>query len=105
MAARGRSPSVDALRTVSRSQPHAATDAEKALAFKERAALGAYAESELMIKAGLYAAGSDPMLDEAVKLYPALDAFVARASPDGSAASFTMLANALRAPRGGPQRS
>ena len=105
IAERGRFPAVDVLRSVSRSLPHAATDAENALIGKARAALGAYAESELMIKAGLYAAGSDPMLDEAVKLYPALDAFVARASPDGSAASFTMLANALRAPRGGPQRS
>ena len=105
IAERGRFPAVDVLRSVSRSLPHAATDAENALIGKARAALGAYAESELMIKAGLYAAGSDPMLDEAVKLYPALDAFVARASPDGSAASFTMLANALRVPRGGPQRS
>ena len=104
IAERGRFPAVDVLRSVSRSLPHAATDAENALIGKARAALGAYAESELMIKAGLYAAGSDPMLDEAVKLYPGLDAFVARASPDSSA-SFTMLANALRVPRGGVQRS
>ncbi|TXB70092.1 FliI/YscN family ATPase [Paracoccus aurantiacus] len=104
IAERGRFPAVDVLRSVSRSLPHAATDAENALIGRARAALGAYAESELMIRAGLYASGSDPALDEAVRLYPALDKFVALSSPDGCASSFAMLSSALRAPRGGTQR-
>ena len=99
IAERGRFPAVDVLKSVSRSLPNAATDAENALIGKARAALGAYSESELMIKAGLYATGSDKHLDEAVRLYPALDSFVALSSPDGANASFISLAQALRQAR------
>lgn len=99
IAERGRFPAVDVVRSVSRSLPDAATDAENSLITKARAALGAYAESELMIRAGLYAAGSDPRLDEAVKLYPALDAFAARRCAS-IADSFTALGTALRVPHG-----
>lgn len=94
IAERGRFPAVDVLRSVSRSLPGAANAAENALIARARAALGLYADSELMIKAGLYAPGSDPRLDEAVRLYPALDGFVARTS-DSAAQSFAMLEDAL----------
>ena len=94
IAERGRFPAVDVLRSVSRSLPHAATAAENALIARVRAALGLYAESELMINAGLYAPGSDPRLDEAVRLHPALDGFVALPSP-GAGHSFRLLEDAL----------
>ena len=94
IAERGRFPAVDVLRSVSRSLPGTASAAENALIARARAALGLYADSELMIKAGLYASGSDPRLDEAVRLYPALDGFVARSS-DSAAHSFAMLEDAL----------
>ena len=97
IAERGRFPAVDVLRSVSRSLPHAASAAENALIGRARAALGLYAESELMIKAGLYAPGADARLDEAVRLYPALDAFVARPSP-GAVESFALLSDALTVP-------
>ncbi|MGZ3215436.1 FliI/YscN family ATPase [Paracoccus sp. T5] len=96
IAERGRFPAVDVVRSVSRSLPDAANAAENALIGRARAALGAYAESELMIRAGLYAPGSDPKLDEAVKLFPQLDEFVTRRSA-GTADSFAALEAALRA--------
>lgn len=99
IAERGRFPAVDVVRSVSRSLPEAASEGENVLIAKARAAMGAYAESELMIRAGLYAAGSDPRLDEAVKLYPALDAFAARRC-SSVAESFAALATALRVPPG-----
>ena len=77
IAERGRCPAVDVLRSVSRSLPQAASAPENELIGQARAMLGAYAESELMIRAGLYAPGADPTLDEAVRAYPALDSFVA----------------------------
>ncbi|WP_149765814.1 FliI/YscN family ATPase [Paracoccus thiocyanatus] len=101
IAERGRYPAVDVLRSVSRSLPQAASDAENALIGRARAALGTYAESELMIRAGLYASGSDPRLDEAVRIHPALDAFFSRPSPDARN-SFALLAQALGAPAPGP---
>lgn len=95
IAERGRFPAVDVLRSVSRSLPAAASQAENTLITRARTMLGAYAESELMIRAGLYVAGSDPVLDEAVRLYPALDRFVGQAAPGGSRDSFAQLATAL----------
>ncbi|MDO5621228.1 MAG: FliI/YscN family ATPase [Paracoccus sp. (in: a-proteobacteria)] len=101
IAERGRFPAIDVLRSVSRSLPHAASETENQMIRHARAALGAYAESETMIKAGLYAAGSDPALDEAVRIWPALDAFVGLPSGGGVSASFQALAAALRsAPQG-----
>nr|WP_111297696.1 FliI/YscN family ATPase [Paracoccus saliphilus] len=101
IAERGRFPAVDVVRSVSRSLPDAASAAENALIGRARAALGAYAESELMIRAGLYAPGSDPKLDEAVKLFPQLDDFVTRRSaaiPDSFAALEAALRSRLRPP-------
>ncbi|MDS9466310.1 FliI/YscN family ATPase [Paracoccus sp. MBLB3053] len=94
IAERGRFPAIDVLRSVSRSLPRAASEAENALISRARAALGIYADSELMIRAGLYATGSDPRLDEAVRIYPALDAFFSREST-GAVQAFDMLAEAL----------
>ncbi|MBD9526305.1 FliI/YscN family ATPase [Paracoccus sp. PAR01] len=96
IAERGRFPAVDVLRSVSRSLPHAANEPENVLIGRARAALGAYSESELMIRAGLYAQGSDAKLDEAVRIYPTLDQFFTRKSPSVRQA-FQMLAEALAA--------
>ena len=91
------------LRSVSRSLPHAASEAENALIARARAAMGLYAESELMIKAGLYAPGTDPRLDEAVRLWPALDALAAQKAANAGE-SFRLLREALAARGGGPGR-
>lgn len=96
IAERGRYPAVDVLRSVSRSLPQAASAPENVLIARARALLGTYAESELMIRAGLYAQGSDPKLDEAVRLYPALDQFFTRQSPNARQ-SFALLTEAMGA--------
>lgn len=94
IAERGRFPAVDVLKSVSRSLPQAATNEENALIARARALLGAYSESELMIRAGLYSQGADPVLDEAVSLYPGLDEFVTLRAPN-AAESFALLAQRL----------
>jgi flagellum-specific ATP synthase len=83
IAERGRYPAIDLLRSVSRSLPEAASDEENALIAEARRLLGAYDRAELMIQAGLYAAGSDAMIDRAIRLWPALDAFLAEPAPAG----------------------
>jgi flagellum-specific ATP synthase len=60
-----------------------------------RTLLGAYDRSEMMIQAGLYAQGSDPTIDQAIAVFPALDAFLAAPGADGTADSFAQLANCL----------
>lgn len=97
IAERGRFPAVDLLRSVSRSLPHAATEPENALIAEARRLLGAYDASEMMIQAGLYTRGSDPEVDRAIRVWPALDAFQAQPSPGGIAESFALLSRALGA--------
>ncbi|RID90958.1 FliI/YscN family ATPase [Gemmobacter lutimaris] len=95
IAERGRYPAIDLLRSVSRSLPGAATDAENALISESRRLLGAYDRAEMMIQAGLYAKGSDPLVDRAIKVWPALDGFLAEDATDGVEASFRRLAACL----------
>lgn len=96
IAERGRYPAIDLLRSVSRSLPQAATADENKLIANARQMLGAYDRAEMMIQAGLYARGSDPVVDRAIRLWPALDAFLGQDAPAGGrAASFRLLQRAL----------
>ena len=95
IAERGRFPAIDLLRSISRSLPEAATEPENTLIAETRRLLGAYDRAEMMIQAGLYAQGSDPLTDRAIKLWPALDAFLAEDAPEGIEASFRRLAECL----------
>lgn len=92
IAERGRFPAIDLLRSVSRSLPEAASAEENALIIEARRLLGAYDRAEMMIQAGLYSAGSDPLIDRAIRHWPLLDAFLAEpAPPIGVAGSFERL--------------
>ncbi|SOC07623.1 flagellum-specific ATP synthase [Rhodobacter sp. JA431] len=97
IAERGRFPAIDLLRSVSRSLPDAATPPENALIAKARKLLGAYDRAEMMIQAGLYTSGSDPLIDSAIRVWPALDGFIAQDALDAVQGSFTRLAQALQA--------
>jgi len=92
IAERGRFPAIDLLRSVSRSLPGAASPDENELISKSRRLLGAYDQAEMMIQAGLYTTGSDALIDEAITVWPELDAFLARDEPDNTQASFAHLA-------------
>jgi len=95
IAERGRYPAIDLLRSVSRSLPDAATPEENDLIAEARRLLGAYDRAEMMIQAGLYAKGSDPLVDAAVRVWPALDAFLAEDAEGGIAGSFRKLSACL----------
>lgn len=92
IAERGRYPAIDLLRSVSRSLPEAASADENTAIQDARRILGAYDRAELMIQAGLYAKGSDPVVDRAIGLWPDLDGFLAESAPQtGIAGSFARL--------------
>lgn len=96
IAERGRFPAIDLLRSVSRSLPAAANDEENRLIAEARRLLGAWDRAEMMIQAGLYAKGSDSAIDAAIRIWPALDAFLAEDAPaDGVPGSFRRLAAVL----------
>ncbi len=96
IAERGRFPAIDVGRSVSRCLPNAASDVENAMIGDTRKFLGAYEQSEVMIKAGLYVEGSDLVLDQAVRIWPELDKFFARDETDGIRGSFDRLGLILR---------
>ncbi|MEL6318513.1 MAG: flagellum-specific ATP synthase FliI, partial [Pseudomonadota bacterium] len=94
IAERGRFPAIDVRRSVSRALPDCADAEENALITRARRLLGVYEQAAPMIQIGLYKEGSDPEIDEAVRLWPALDAFFATAQPDPESA-FQTLAEVL----------
>jgi flagellum-specific ATP synthase len=57
--------------------------------------LTSYENAALMIQTRLYAPGSDPAVDEAIRLWPKLDALFTERAPEGVADSFARLARAL----------
>ena len=86
IAERGRFPAIDVRRSVSRSLPGCASDEENALLARARRLIGAYEDAEPMIRTGLYVAGTDPAIDEAMATHEALEAFVATRSTTAAAA-------------------
>jgi len=91
IAERGRFPAIDILRSVSRCLPDAASPDENALITTARKYLGAYETSEMMIKAGLYVQGSDPLLDKAIIRWPLLDMFASQFEREAIRQSFNAL--------------
>jgi len=96
IAERGRFPAIDVGKSVSRCLPDVASDAENTMIGDVRKYLGAYEQSEVMIKAGLYVEGADPVLDQAARLWPDLDGFFAKTGSDGIRGSFDRLGLILR---------
>ncbi|MDA9207960.1 FliI/YscN family ATPase [Octadecabacter sp.] len=95
IAERGRFPAIDVPRSVSRSLPEAANPSENKLIQKARQHMGTYAQAELMIQAGLYAAGSDTKIDESIAVHDKLEAFIATQGEQSTAGSFHLLQRAL----------
>lgn len=92
IAERGRYPAVDVLRSVSRCLPDAASDAENMLLTKARRLMGAYDRAEMMVQAGLYERGSDPIIDAAIRAMPKFEDFFADGTQFATQDSFARLA-------------
>lgn len=96
IAERGRYPAINLLRSVSRSLPAAASPEENALILEARNLLGTYERSEMMVRSGLYAPGTDDALDRAVAIWDELDAFVGQSDGKDAKTHFAQLALLLR---------
>ncbi len=94
IAERGRFPAIDVRRSVSRSLPAIASEAENATLATARRVLTTYEDAALMVQTGLYASGTDPSIDRAIRLWPALDGLFAARSPSVPE-SFAALRRAL----------
>ena len=60
-------------------QPH-----ERMIVTDARQTLSAYANMEELIRIGAYRAGSDPQVDRAIQLNPALEAFLGQDKDEAS---------------------
>ncbi len=76
IAERGRFPAINILRSVSRAMPGCNTPDEQNLVVAARKPLTVYEDMAELIRLGAYKAGTNPEVDNAVKLYPRLEAFL-----------------------------
>ena len=73
LSTRGHYPAVDPIESISRLMPDLCTPEHLAAARKLRRLLGVYAENEDLISVGAYRTGTNPEIDEAIRLKPAID--------------------------------
>jgi flagellum-specific ATP synthase len=78
IAERGRFPAINILKSVSRAMPACNTEAEQKLVLRARLPLTIYEDMAELIRLGAYKAGTNPEVDEAMRLYPQLEAFLAQ---------------------------
>ncbi|MBI2687124.1 MAG: FliI/YscN family ATPase [Acidobacteria bacterium] len=76
LGAAGHYPAIDILQSVSRLSGAVSTQEQKANARKVREAMASYRRSEDLINLGAYAAGSNPVLDAAIRTRPQLESFL-----------------------------
>lgn len=98
IADRGRYPAINILRSVSRSMPRCLTPDQQKLVQRGREVLSTYEDMAELIRLGAYRRGSDPKVDEAIALYPAIEKFLAQRPQErtGLEEGYQQLAQALQ---------
>lgn len=87
IAERGRFPAINILKSVSRAMPGCNTEDEQKLILRARAPLTIYEDMAELIRLGAYKAGTNPEVDNAVRLYPQLEAFLAQSKTEAASLS------------------
>jgi len=78
IAERGRFPAINVLKSISRTMPACQLPEERMIVTAARQTLAAYSDMEELIRIGAYRAGADPQVDRAIRLNPALEAFMSQ---------------------------
>lgn len=89
IAERGRFPAINVLKSISRTLPGCQNPWEQGVVRKARQLLSAYANMEELIRIGAYRRGSDPEIDRAIELNPALEAFLGQAKDEATSLTDT----------------
>lgn len=76
IADRGRYPAVNVLKSVSRSMPHAVSQQRNEILKRAKQIITSYEDMAELIRLGAYRKGSDAKVDEAIRLYPKIEAFL-----------------------------
>ena len=94
LAEQGRYPAVDIPRSISRLASLVMSEDHRGLAARALASISDYEAARTLVEAGVYAAGSNPQTDAAIRRRPALDAFLGQA--DGKSSPFTATVAGLK---------
>jgi flagellum-specific ATP synthase len=97
IAERGRFPAINVLKSISRTMPGCHQPHERMIVTQARRTLSAYSNMEELIRIGAYRTGSDPQVDRAIVLNPALETFLTQDKDESSSLdeSFEALDNIL----------
>ena len=76
IAERGRYPAVNVLRSISRTMPGCVPPPVRPVLQRAREYMSVFADMEELIRLGAYRKGSDPQVDRAIALQPALETFL-----------------------------
>jgi flagellum-specific ATP synthase len=93
IAERGRYPAVNVLRSISRTMPGCVPVKARPVLQKARELMSVFADMEELIRLGAYRKGSDPKVDRAIAINPALEAFLSQQREERTsiADGYTML--------------
>lgn len=78
IAERGRYPAVNVLRSISRTMPGCVPVSFRPVLQQAREFMSVFTDMEELIRLGAYRKGSDPKVDRAIAIYPALEAFLSQ---------------------------
>jgi flagellum-specific ATP synthase len=84
IAERGRYPAINVLKSISRTMPRAADPAYLPAITRARQVMATYADMEELIRLGAYRAGTNPEVDEAIRLHKPLEAFLAQGKEEAT---------------------
>lgn len=82
IAERGRFPSINILRSVSRTMPDCNPKEQGKLIAKARSLMSTYEDMADMIRLGAYRKGTDPLVDEAIVYYPVFEQFLGQSKDE-----------------------
>lgn len=97
IADRGRYPAINVLKSVSRSMPGVLTPEQNEIIKAAKKVISTYEDMEELIRLGAYRKGSDRNVDEAIRIYPHIEAFLTQDKDDKTTIeeSFNRLATIL----------
>jgi len=90
LAQRNHFPAIDVLRSRSRLMEQVASPEQRQLAMRMRELMARRNDIEMLIRIGEYAAGSDPLADEAIARHAAIEAFLRQSAAEPSGARQTL---------------
>jgi flagellum-specific ATP synthase len=84
IADRGRYPAVNVLKSISRTMPRSCDPDYWPVVQRAKRLLSIYGDMEELIRLGAYRTGSNPETDEAIRLFPQLEAFLAQGKEEAT---------------------